>query len=126
MSEEELLFFDQHPGALPLYEAFVKRVLAEVDGVEIRVKKTQISFANRRNFACVSFLPVRRAQDRPKDYLVITFSLESPVSSPRIDVVTEPYPQRWTHHVLIAKPEEIDGELLEWVRQAASFSARKR
>ena len=38
---------------------------------------------------------------------------------------TEPYPNRWTHHVLVSREEEIDGELLGWVEEAASFSAAK-
>ena len=47
-------------------------------------------------------------------------------NSPRIAAAVEPYPCRWTHHVLIASPAEIDGELMAWVREAAAFSAGKR
>lgn len=38
----------------------------------------------------------------------------------------EPYPGRWTHHVLVSGTEEIDDELMGWVKEAAVFSAGKR
>lgn len=111
---------------MPLYEAFEQRVLAEIEGVGIKVQKTQIAFSNRHNFAFVSFMPVRKAGERPDGYIVVTFGLDHRVDNPRIDVAVEPYPKRWTHHVLIAEQEEIDGELMEWVKEAARFSASKR
>ena len=56
---------------------------------------------------------------------MITFETGRRIESPRIDVAAEPYPNRWTHHMLISRAEEIDGELMEWVREAAEFSAGK-
>ncbi|MCI8454936.1 MAG: hypothetical protein HFE84_10035 [Lachnospiraceae bacterium] len=126
LSQDVGLFFDKMPEALPLYEAFEQRVLEEIKDVQIRVQKTQIGFSNRHNFAFVSFLPVRKAAKRPKIYIVVTFGLAYRVESPRIDVATEPYPNRWTHHVLLASEEEIDSELMTWVKEAAAFAAAKR
>lgn len=51
----------------------------------------------------------------------MTFGLERQVISPRIAVSVEPYPNRWTHHVVVSQPEEIDGELLDWLFQAYQF-----
>lgn len=118
MDEAILHFFNQMPAALPLYEQFERRILAELEGVTVKVQKTQISFVNRHLFACVSFARVRKKKDCPNPYLVITFGLDRKVESPRIDVATEPYPNRWTHHLLISKAEEIDGELIAWVKEA--------
>lgn len=126
MTPETLFFFREHLGALPLYETFEKEVLALGEDVRIKVSKTQISFSNRRNFAFVSFLPARRAKDRPENWITVTFGLDHRVDSPRIDAASEPYPRRWTHHVLVSAPEEIDGELMGWVREAYEFSAFKR
>ena len=75
--------------------------------------------------ACVSFARVRRKKDCPDCYIVVTFGLEHKAESPRIDIATEPYPNRWTHHVLISELEEIDDELMGWIREAAEFSDRK-
>lgn len=126
MTQDTLFFFDKHPDALPLYELFEQKLLSELGGADIKVQKTQISFSNKHNFAFVSFLPVRKAKERPQTYIVITFGLGHRVESPRIDAATEPYPNRWTHHVLISEPEEIDEELMGWVKEAAAFSAAKR
>lgn len=126
MTQDTLFFFNKHPDALPLYELFEQKLLSELGGADIKVQKTQISFSNKHNFAFVSFLPVRKAKERPQTYIVITFGLGHRVESPRIDATTEPYPNRWTHHVLISEPEEIDEELMGWVKEAAAFSAAKR
>ena len=125
MDEAILHFFNQMPAALPLYEQFERRIFAELEGVTVKVQKTQISFVNRHLFACVSFARVRKKKDCPNPYLVITFGLDRKVESPRIDVATEPYPNRWTHHLLISKTEEIDGELIAWVKEAAACAAYK-
>ena len=126
MEQDVLYFFDGKPKALSLYEAFEQKVFSEVDGVKVKVQKTQIAFSNRHNFAFVSFLPVRKAKERPKVYIVVTFGLGYCVESPRIDAAVEPYPGRWTHHVLIAGTGEIDDELMGWVKEAAVFSDGKR
>lgn len=126
MDRDILYFFDKKPEALALYQAFEEKVFARMEGVEAKVQKTQIAFSNRHNFAFVSFLPVRKAKERPAVYIVVTFGLGHRVESARIDVAVEPYPGRWTHHVLISGPEEIDEELMGWVREAAAFSAAKR
>ena len=77
-------------------------------------------------FACVSFARVRKKKDCPDPYLVVTYGLGRKVGSPRVDVVTEPDPNRFTHHVLISKKEEIDEELMGWIKEASGFSQKKR
>lgn len=126
MNQNVLYFFDRKPEALLLYEAFEQKVLSEISGVEVKVQKTQIAFSNRHHFAFVSFLPVRKAKERPQIYIVVTFGLGYRVDSPRIDAAVEPYPGRFTHHVLISVTGEIDDELMGWVREAAAFADGKR
>ncbi|MCI8428829.1 MAG: hypothetical protein HFI16_01040 [Lachnospiraceae bacterium] len=121
-----VIFFDGKPEALLLYEAFEERVFSEVDGVKVKVQKTQIAFSNRCQFAFVSFLPVRKAKERPEVYIVVTFGLGYRLKFPRIDAAVEPYPGRFTHHVMVSGTGEIDDELMKWVKEAAAFSASKR
>ena len=123
---DTLLFFNEKPEALPLYDAFEERILSEISGVNIKVQKTQITFSNKYNFAFVSFLPVRKAKERPKVYITVTFGLGYKKESPRIDAAVEPYPNRWTHHILVSSVDEIDDELLGWIKEASDFSANKR
>ena len=124
-SSDELFFFAGKPAALPIYEAFRNGVLSGIPCVRTEVKKTQISFFSRHMFAAVSFAPVRRAKDRPDPFLTITFGLPYRIESSRIDTAVEPYPGRWTHHIMIGSEEEIDDELLAWIMEAAEWAGRK-
>ncbi len=126
MMLDEMLFFDRHPAALPLYERLKCSILAEVPDTRIEVRKTQISFFTKHMFAAVSFTPVRKAKERPDPFLTATFGLRYRVTSPRIDAAAEPYPGRWTHHVMIGTTEEVDTELMGWIREAAVSSSAKR
>ena len=125
MSVDEIFFFDAKPAALPLYETFREAVLDRIPLARIEAKKMQISFFNRRMFAAVSFTQVRKAKDRPDPFVTVTFGLPYRKEFARIDVSTEPYPNRWTHHVMIGTTEEIDDELLSWIEEAADFAGRK-
>ena len=57
---DTLFFFQGHEGAMALYEAFVQKLQEAVGEVGVKVSKTQIAFANRCQFAFVSFAQVRR------------------------------------------------------------------
>lgn len=122
---EARLFFENHEAALPLYEKLEDAIRETIGDVRIKIQKSQISFYNRHMFACVSFARVRKKSDCPKDYIVVTFGLSYKKESPRIDVATEPYPNRWTHHVLVSTPEEIDEQLMGWITEAADFANEK-
>lgn len=126
MSDDTLLFFSQHMEALPLYEKLEEQLRAEIPDVKIKVAKTQISFSNKRGFAFVSFNPCRRAKERPAAWMTVSFGLGYRKETERIDIATEPYPGRWTHHVMVGSAAEIDDELLGWIKEAADFSAGKR
>lgn len=125
-SFDEVAFFETKPGSWPLYACLREKLLNICEGMDIQVKKTQISFFNRHLFAAVSFLPVRRKVERPDPYLTVSFGLGHRQSHRRIAGAVEAYPNRWTHHVLIGSAEEVDGELLGWLAGAADFAEHKR
>ena len=125
MDANTLIFFEQQPDALPLYEAFCGAVLDLSPETQIKVHKTQISFYNRHLFACASFLRVRKKKELPAPYLVITLGMPRPLASPRAAAVTEPYPGRWTAHIVIGEKEEVDEELLGWLAEAYAFAQEK-
>ena len=126
MNGDILFFFGEHMDAIPMYEKLEEQILARIPEVTIKVAKTQITFANKRGFAFVSFNPCRKAAQQPKIWLTVSFGLGYRNGSPRIDVSTEPYPNRWTHHVMVGSVDEVDDELINWIREAAEFSAGKR
>jgi len=122
---ETLLFFDGHEDALALYRTLEERLYETFPVVNKRVQKTQITFTNRHVFACVSFAKVKRKAELPGGYLVLTLGLRTPLSSERIAVKTEPYPDRWTHHIVLSRPEELDDELFTWIKESYDFADAK-
>ena len=78
-----------------------------------KVQKSQISYYNRRLYACVSFLKVKKKAELPEDYFVLTPGL------------SEPYPGRWTTHFVISSPSDLDEELFDWIEQAYQFAQAK-
>jgi len=126
MNTDILFFFNDHMAALPLYARLEVQILEQIPDVKIKVSKTQISFSNKRGFAFVSFNPCRKVKERPEVWMTVTFGLSYRKESHRIDVATEPYPNRWTHHVMVDSEDEINDELMGWIREAAEFSTSKR
>ena len=124
MATEEA-FFSGKPVAWGLYEALKKELVWRYPEMEVRVAKTQVSFFDRLMFGCVSFTRVRRKAEMPAQFLTLTLGLPEPVDSSRIAVKCEPYPGRWTHHIVLASPDEKDSELLAWIDRAHQFARRK-
>ncbi|WP_294514940.1 DUF5655 domain-containing protein [uncultured Intestinimonas sp.] len=120
-----LFFFDGKPLELGLYEALFARMEAAFPQASVKVQKSQISFYDRRLFSATS-LPVRRKKSWPEHCLVVTVGLNQRLESPRVAVAVEPYPGRWTHHILLTTAEEIDGELMGWLEEARAFAVSKR
>lgn len=125
MDAATLLFFEQQPEALPLYEAFADAVIRQYPDTKVKVQKSQISFSNRYMFACVSFVRVKKKKELPDPYLVVTLGMSYPLESSRVAVKTEPYPGRWTTHIVLGDEKEVDGELLKWVAEAYDFANTK-
>lgn len=116
--------FERFPAVLPLGIALQKRILWEFPEARMKVGKTQIGFSNRYGFAYI-WPPHRKVKGRPGIYAIVTFGLAYKKMHPRIVEAVEPYPGRWTHHVLIENEREIDDELMEWIRESYDFSMLK-
>lgn len=120
-----LFFFDGRPQELSLYQALFRCLDSAFPDASVKVQKSQISFYGRHLFAAAS-LPVRRRKTWPEHALLLTFGLPCQKHSPRIAAAAEPYPNRWTHHVVLSRESELDHELLSWLREAWLFSESKR
>lgn len=123
--QDLLAFFSQQPQALPLCEAFLQKLQAQHPETHTRVQKTQITFSNRHIFACLSLARVRKKALLPDPHLVLTLGLPAPLASPQAEIKTEPYPGRWTHHILLSAPDDLDPELMGWVAEAYAFAQAK-
>ena len=120
------LFFDAVPGAYALYRAFADAVAERWPDASCRVQKTQITFPNPRVVACASLLRAKRKAELPTPWITVTLGLPYRLTSPRVAAAVEPRPGRWTTHIVVGNPDEIDRELLDWVAEAYAFAARKR
>lgn len=120
-----LFFFDGKPRELALYQHLETQMEASFPDASVKVQKSQISFCGRHLFAAAS-VPLRRRKAWPEHCLLVTFGLGYRLVSSRIAAAAEPYPGRWTHHVVLSREEQVDGELLGWLREAYEFSQSKR
>ena len=120
-----LFFFDGKPAELALYETLFRHMEEVFPDASVKVQKSQISFYGRHLFGAVS-LPVRRKKNWPEHCIVVTIGLSHPLESPRGAVSVEPYPGRWTNHVLVSEASQVDEELLEWLNEAWAFAESKR
>lgn len=118
-----LTFFAGKPEEEVLARQVLTWLLAELPGTDIRVQKSQITFRGRYNFGALS-LP-RRAQDKRAHALLLTLGLPARLDTDRVAVATEPYPGRWTHHILLTGPQDLDEELRGWVHAAYQFAETK-
>lgn len=121
-TQEIEAFFSAEPHIIPLYQA-LEPLLYALGDVTRKVQKTQITFYSGKGFAYV-WLPIHKVKGRPEHYFILSFSLNHQVVSPRIVESVEPYPGRWMHHLILSAQEDLDEELLEWLREAYNFGLR--
>ncbi len=112
---EAAAFFDGKPHALALYKALVSWALEAFPDTRLDVRKTQISLIDGRMYACVSIMRAKRKAELPPEYIVVTFSAQERLDSPRVAQQVQIRPGRWTVHVVVGEGEELDEELFDWV-----------
>lgn len=113
-------FFVGRPAARALYGQLLL-LLAPLGPVEQRPRRTQIGLAHGVLFSCV-WHPPRKAD---QNGLMLQFTLEAPLAHPRVLACTQPYPGRFTHHLLLSGPQALDAELLSWLNQAYDYAGRR-
>ena len=91
-------YFAREPRAVPAYRAAEQAIGEAFPGVHVDVQRSQITFRLRG---------------------------EIRVEDPRIVEAVQPYPGRWTLHTLIASVEDVDEQLIEWLREAAEPVAQQ-
>jgi hypothetical protein len=89
--------------------------------VDIRVTKSQVAFRRRKAFAW-AWVPDRYLRGRHAP-LVLTLSFAKPDRSPRWKQIVEPAPGRFTHHLELHAPSEIDDQVRGWLQEAWEAAA---
>lgn len=84
--------------------------------VDVRITKTQVAFRRRVGFA-YAWVPEKHL-GRLAAPLVLSVALRRRDRSPRWKEVVEPAQGRFTHHLELRQPDEVDEEVAAWLREA--------
>jgi hypothetical protein len=109
-------YFEGFDSSRQLFEVLQERSGA-VGSVAIRVSKSQVAFRRKRAFAW-AWIPGKYLRGCHVAPLVLTLSLHRREPSSRWKEIVEPEPGRFTHHLEIYSPEDIDHLVLERIREA--------
>ena len=103
----------------------IREYIESIGPVKIEPSKTQVSFGEKTKFAWI-WLPQMWIKKQSENSITLTFSLRRSVKHSRIKSTVEPYPGRWTHHVVIEKESDLDEDVREWLREAYSSAQGKK
>lgn len=121
MNDEKVdKFFTDKPVQRHLFN-LIKEYIVSLGQVDIKITKSQIAFVNKRQFTWV-WLPMPWDKRRPKNSIVLSFSLDKKIVNPQIVQVVEPYPGRFMHHIIIEKEADMSGDIKKWLTEAYLFN----
>jgi hypothetical protein len=105
--------FADSPVGLEIY----RRLLDLMSGLDVAVQATrsQIALRHRIGFGYLWY-PGRYVGSQVP--AVLSFALPERLESPRFKQVGSPAPGMWMHHLELSDPDEIDDEVLGWLRAA--------
>lgn len=92
----------------PLFDELIEKLSKEID-FEYKIGKAYIGLIHTLVFAAI------RIQTKK---IVVEFTIRKEVKSPRITKGKHFQKQRWAYFIDIKKPEDIDKELVGWVKES--------
>jgi hypothetical protein len=113
-------FFEGHEKSRQIFDAVCSAVEA-VGPAEIRISKSQVAFRRRKAFAWV-WMPGRYLSGQTAT-LVLTLSFHSRKASLRWKEIVEVVPGRFTHHLELYSPADIDDQVRDWLQEAWTAAA---
>jgi hypothetical protein len=106
--ELELHFIGKSKGKL-LYEKLKKLVRSQIGSFKIESLECCINFVSTYTFAAVKIF---------KDKIQLDFALSKKPKSTRVKRFVQMSAHRYLYYVDIFLPDEIDDELIEWVKES--------
>jgi hypothetical protein len=94
----------------------VLRMLEPLGPVTVRVSKSQVAFRRHRGFAYL-WMPGMYLANPGAD-VVLSIALDRELASSRFKEVVHPSPRIWMHHLEIRSLDDLDDEVLGWLRAA--------
>jgi hypothetical protein len=110
-------FSGRDPQSRELFDV-VRAAVGSIGPTEVRVTKSQVAFRRRLGFASTWIPAQYLGGKRDLPPLVLTVELHRHDESPRWKSVVEPRPRRFTHHLELRSADEIDDQVLGWLREA--------
>ncbi|MGE3960206.1 MAG: DUF5655 domain-containing protein [Dehalococcoidia bacterium] len=112
-------FFAGRATARELFEA-LRMIVDRLGEHEVRVTRSQVAFSRTRGFAW-AWTPDRylRGETAP---LVLSVALDRRAVSTRWKEAIEPTPGRWMHHLELRTLEDLDDEVVGWLREAYALA----
>ena len=121
VQQAEAFFFHRRPETVPTARAFLLGALERWPSTQAVTQKSQVGLRDPRPY-CALWPPLHgRLKHRKPQDLVLSLFLNCPLPSRRVTLAVEPYPGRWTNHLLLSSPEDLDEVLWDWVAQAHQF-----
>lgn len=118
MSNKTFEFCCGDSDLLALYDRLIQQldILPKLIVKNRRAYDRMAVFCRRKNFAYLSLL------DENGSFIErgfkIVFSVPQKILDPRIKIITEPHPGRFSHHVVVHTMDDIDNQLIEWLKQS--------
>ena len=113
-------FFVEKPQLLEVVRPFLREALNRWPEAEIVTQKSQVSLRAPRPFCALS-THVRFSRQPSPGYVTLSLFLPRRLDSPRAAAAVEPYPGRWTNHLPLFSPADLDEELWAWAEEARRF-----
>lgn len=111
-STPEEVFADS-PVGLQIYHRLVDQV-ADLHA-EVRTTRSQVALSRRTGFAYLWYPGRYVRSDVPA---VLSIALPERLESARFKQVGRPSAHMWMHHLELHRPDELDVEVLGWLRAA--------
>lgn len=108
-------YFSGDERARALFER-VREAVESIGEATVRATSSQVAFRRRIAFAWV-WIPGRHLHGEVA-LLVLSVGLRRRDESSRWKEVVEPHPGRFTHHIELHAPDDIDDEVVGWLREA--------
>ena len=108
-------YFAGQEAAQHIFEALREKVKA-LGEVELKVTKSQVAFQRHRAFAW-AWIPGKYLRGKTAP-LVLSVALRRRDESPRWKEIVGPRPGWFMHHLELSSSNEIDEEVLYWLREA--------
>lgn len=96
--------------------ARLRVLLDRLEGVTVKVSRSQVAFRRKKNFALVWVPGMYLHRDAAP--LVLTVLGRKRIRSARWKEVVEPAPGRFTHHLELYRVKDVDAQVAQWLQQA--------